>query len=122
MKNQKKTAPMKKYLSGGALLMALSACSSAGSLRNGTPTAVYMGSSSASDVVSCVSTAWATKHYQIDAVPLTSGTSLQLAESDSSPVLALVDIVPTGANTKATYYSRMPDDDTWFFQQVKSCM
>lgn len=113
---------MKNTLIGVVLLMALSACSSAGNLRNGTPTAVYMGDSSASDVVSCVSTAWQTKHYQVNPVPLVSGTSLQLQESDSGPVLALVDIVPTGANTKATYYSRMPDDDSWFFRQVKDCM
>ncbi|MBB6244013.1 hypothetical protein HDE79_003488 [Rhodanobacter sp. MP1X3] len=114
---------MKRYMAGIIAVTLLSACSSAGKLRDTVPTAVYVGSSSASDVISCVSNAWATKHFQIDTVPLPSGTSLQLRENDSGPVLALVDVTPTaGGTTTAKYYSQMPDDDTWFFQQVKSCM
>lgn len=113
---------MKKYLICAALLMLLSACSSAGNLRNSAPTAVYAGDTSAEQVTSCVSSAWAKKHYQVTAVPLLSGTSLQIQDTATSPVLALVDIVPTGAKTVAKYYSRMVDDDSWFFGQVKDCM
>ena len=113
---------MKIYLVCATLLLTLAACTSAGTLRNGTPTAVYAGSSSAGDVASCVSAAWATKHYQISTEPLVSGTSLQLRATDNGPILALVDIVPVGEKTVATYYSRMPDDDSWFFKEVKGCM
>lgn len=113
---------MRIYLVCATLVLALSACTSAGTLRNGTPMAVYAGSSSAGDVASCVSVAWATKNYQISTEPLISGTSLQLRATDSGPVLALVDIAPVGAKTVAKYYSRMPDDDTWFFKELKGCM
>jgi hypothetical protein len=110
------------YFLGAVLLIALTSCSSAGNLRNGAPTAAYDGSSSVSDVSSCVASAWAAKPLEIATVPLISGTSLQLHETDDSPVLALVDIVPVGDHTTAKYYSRMPDDDSWFFKQVKECM
>jgi len=114
---------MKSYTASIVILLSLSACSSAGKLRDTVPTAVYVGSSSASDVVSCVSSAWATRHFLIDTVPLSTGTSLQLRADENGPVMALVDILPTaGGTTTAKYYSQMPDDDTWFFQQVKGCM
>jgi hypothetical protein len=123
MQNHHKSRSMKRYLTCAPLLIALSACSSAGSLRDTIPTAVYVGTSSVADVVSCVSTAWATKGADIDTVPFIGGTSLQIQKTDDSPILALVDITAgSGGRTIAKYYSRMTDDDTWFFQQVKSCM
>ena len=113
---------MGRYVVGLAVICSLAACSSAGNLRNDAPTAAYTGTRSVSDVVSCVSSAWATKRFKVSNVPLVSGTSLQLQETDGSPILALVDITPVGDHTTAKYHSRMPDDDTWFFKQVKECM
>lgn len=122
MRNHRQAIAVKKYVASIAAAISLAACSSAGNLRNDAPTAAYRGTSSVGDVASCVSSAWATKPFKIANVPLVSGTSLQLRQTDSSPVLALVDITPVGDHTTAKYYSRMPDDDTWFFKQVKECM
>ena len=122
MQNHRQAKAIEKYSACVAMAMSLAACSSAGNLRNGAPTAAYAGTSSVSDVASCVSSGWATKPLKIAEVPLVSGTSLQLQETDNSPVLALVDITPVGDHTIAKYYSRMQDDDTWFFNQVKDCM
>jgi hypothetical protein len=122
MQNHRQAMAVEKFVARLAVTISLAACSSAGNLRNGAPTAAYTGTSSVSDVASCVSSAWAAKPFKIANVPLVSGTSLQLQQTDSSPVLALVDITAVGDHTTAKYYSRMPDDDTWFFKQVKECM
>ncbi|WP_139350136.1 hypothetical protein [Rhodanobacter sp. C03] len=91
-------------------------------LRDSTPTAVYIGSNSAEDVASCVSSAWSTKPLHMTTAQMIGGISIQLQQNADGPIVALVDIKPVGANTTAKYYSQLPYDDTWYFEQVKHCM
>jgi uncharacterized protein YceK len=107
-------------LAAGALLLA--GCSSVGSLRDSTPTAIYVGTASVEDVAGCVSQAWSTKPIQVKTVDLFGGTSIQLQKDSGGPVLAVADIKAVGPKTVAKYFSRFPDDDTWYFQQIKDCM
>lgn len=112
---------MKHALLSAVVVLALSACSSVGSLRNSVPTATYASSDSASDVVSCVSDAWSRGKLEVSAVDTVDGTSIQLQQKEDGPVLALVDIKPSGARTIAIYYSHLPYDDSWYFQQIRQC-
>ncbi|HZX70379.1 MAG TPA: hypothetical protein VFE77_06125 [Rhodanobacter sp.] len=113
---------MKRYLACVIAATLLSGCSSAGTLRNTAPTAVYVGDNTAEAVATCISNAWSAKQLQMTTVPVFGGTSIQLQESADGPIVALVDITPTGSHTTAKYYSRFSYDDTWFFKQVQNCM
>ena len=100
----------------------LAGCSSVGSLRNSTPTAVYKGDGAVGDVASCVTDAWSTKSLDVEGDVQYTGTTIELRQSKDSPVIALVDIRPVGATTVAKYYSNFPTDDTWYFERVRDCM
>lgn len=113
---------MKHSVLLATLILALTACSSVGSLRNAAPTATYASSESAADVVSCVSDAWSRGKLQVGATGTVNGTSIELQQTDDGPVLALVDIKASGERTIAIYYSNLPYDDSWYFQQIKQCM
>lgn len=113
---------MKQILLPATLVLGLAACSSVGSLRDSTPTATYASSNSAPDVVSCVSDAWSRGKLQVGATTTVDGTSVQLQETDDGPVVAMVDIKPSGDRTIAIYYSKLPYDDSWYYQQIKQCM
>lgn len=107
-------------LAAGALLLA--GCTSVETLRDSTPTAVYDGSASVEDVAACVAQAWSTKPIQVKTSQLFGGTSIQLQKDSGGPILAVADIKAVGPRTVAKYYSRFPDDDSWYFQQIKQCM
>lgn len=115
MQNHRQAKAIEKYSACVAMTMSLAACSSAGNVRNSASTPAYTETDGVSDVASCVSSGWATKPLKIAEVALVSGTSLQLQETDNSPILALVDITSVGDHTITKYYSRMQDDDTWDF-------
>jgi hypothetical protein len=122
MQNQRKVATMKRYLGCVIITTLLAGCTSAGTLRNAEPTAVYAGDSTAEDVLSCVSNAWSAKQLPMSTEPVFGGTSIQLQETTDGPIVALVDITPSGSHTLAKYYSRFTYDDTWYYTQVKECM
>ena len=122
MQNQRKAIDMTRTMGCVIIIALLSGCTSAGSLRNAAPTAVYAGDAAAEDVLSCVSNAWSAKQLPMSTEEVFGGTSIQLQEKTDGPIVALVDITPSGAHTLAKYYSRFSYDDTWYFTQVKNCM
>jgi hypothetical protein len=122
MRNQRKEISMKRTIGGVLIIALLSGCTSAGSLRNAAPTAVYAGDATAGDVLSCVSNAWSAKQLPMSTEAVFGGTSIQLQEKADGPIVALVDVTPSGARTLAKYYSRFSYDDTWYYTQVKNCM
>lgn len=113
---------MKRYLGCVMIMTLLAGCSSAGTLRNGTPTAVYAGDATAEDVLSCISGAWSAKQLPMSTESVFGGTSIQLQEKVDGPIVALVDVTPSGSHTLAKYYSRFTYDDRWYYMQVKDCM
>jgi len=113
---------MKRYLGCVIVISLLAGCTSAGTLRNETPTAVYAGDSTAEDVLSCISNAWSAKQLPMSTEYVFGGTSIQLQEKVDGPIVALVDVTPSGAHTLAKYYSRFTYDDRWYYTQVKNCM
>jgi hypothetical protein len=122
MRNHRKEITMKQTMGCVIAITLLSGCTSAGSLRNAAPTAVYAGDATAEDVLSCVSNAWSAKQLPMSTEAVFGGTSIQLQEKANGPIVALVDITPSGGHTLAKYYSRFVYDDTWYYTQVKSCM
>lgn len=113
---------MKRHMACVISLTLLSGCSSVAKLRDSTPTAAYLGSNSVEDVVACVTGAWSAKPLRMTTAQMFGGTSIQLQDNAGGPIVALVDIKAVGANTTAKYYSQLPYDDTWYFEQVKHCM
>lgn len=113
---------MKRTMGCVVIIALLSGCTSAGSLRNAAPTAVYAGDATAEDVLSCISNAWSAKQLPMSTEYVFGGTSIQLQEKADGPIVALVDVMPSGGHTLAKYYSRFTYDDTWYFTQVKNCM
>jgi hypothetical protein len=122
MRNQRKEIIMKRTMGCVIVIALLSGCTSAGSLRNAPPTAVYAGDATAEDVLSCISNAWSAKQLPMSTEYVFGGTSIQLQEKTDGPIVALVDVTPSGGHTLAKYYSRFSYDDTWYYTQVKSCM
>lgn len=120
--NPTEEVTMKKYLACAAVATVLAGCTSAQSLRDSTPTATYAGQGSAEAVATCVSNAWAAKPVNLQTIVLYSGTTIEIRQTQDGPVMALVDIKPVGAHTTAKYYSHFPDDDSWFFDHVETCM
>jgi dolichyl-phosphate-mannose--protein O-mannosyl transferase len=100
----------------------LASCSTAGSLRNGKPTAAYQGSGSVQDIASCISEAWSSKPVHLKSYVLYTGTTIEIHKTETGPALALVDIKPVSDRTVATYYSAFDEDDTWYFQEIEHCM
>jgi hypothetical protein len=122
MQNQWKKISMKRTMGCVVIIALLSGCTSAGSLRNAAPTAVYAGDATAEDVLSCISNAWSAKQLPMSTEYVFGGTSIQLQQKVDGPIVALVDVTPSGAHTLAKYYSRFTYDDTWYYTQVKICM
>ena len=112
----------KKYLVCAAVATVLAGCTSTQSLRDSAPTATYVGQGSAEAVATCVSDAWTAKPVNLQTIVLYSGTTIEIRQKQDGPVMALVDIKPVGAHTTAKYYSHFPDDDSWFFDHVETCM
>jgi hypothetical protein len=113
---------MKKYFACAAIATLLVGCTSALSLRDSAPTASYAGNGSAEAVADCVVNAWSAKSLDLQRIVLYSGTTIEIREKAGSPVIALVDIKPVGAETIARYYSHFPTDDSWFFDHIETCM
>ncbi len=113
---------MKKYLACAVIATLLTGCTNVLSLRDSAPTATYAGIGSAEAVADCVVNAWSEKSLSLQRIVLYSGTTIEIRETANSPVIALVDIKPVGANTIAKYYSHFPTDDSWFFDHVETCM
>jgi len=113
---------MKRYVAMAAAATLLTACSSAGSLRNSKPTASYAGAGSAGDIASCISGEWGTKPVHLESYVLYTGTTIEIHQTENGPAMALVDIRPVGDHTVATYYSNFNEDDTWYFEQVAKCV
>ncbi|TCI10510.1 hypothetical protein EZM97_16710 [Dyella soli] len=111
-----------RYLACAIAATALAGCSSALSLRDSTPTAVYQGDGSAEEVASCVSDAWATKPVKVTMNQQYTGTTIQLQQTEGGPVVALVDVKPVGATVVAKYYSNFQEDDSWYFERVRDCV
>jgi hypothetical protein len=120
--NPTEEVTMKKYFACAAIATLFAGCSSALSLRDSAPTATYAGNGSAEAVADCVVNAWSEKSLNLQRIVLYSGTTVEIRETADSPVIALVDIKPVGANTIAKYFSHFPTDDSWFFDHVETCM
>lgn len=99
----------------------LAACSQAGSLRDTVATGYYVGDVSVEDVAACVSSAWSKKPLPVNVVQLLGGTSIQLMDGASGKMVALVDVLATGATTTAKYYSK-PDVDSSYSDAVMDCL
>ena len=112
---------MKRYLACMAVVGLLTACTDAQSLRDSVATGYYVGDRSVEEVVACVSGSWSKKPAQMAVVPLFGGTSIQLRDGEGGPMIALVDIVATGATTTARYHSKAGQQD-WYSEQVMDCM
>ncbi|MFC4526168.1 hypothetical protein ISN76_19925 [Dyella halodurans] len=113
---------MKNYFACAVIATLLAGCTNALSLRDSAPTATYAGSGSAEAVADCVVNAWSAKSLSLQRIVLYSGTTIEIRETEKSPVIALVDIKPVGENTIAKYYSNFPTDDSWFFDHIETCM
>ncbi|MGH8158532.1 MAG: hypothetical protein ACREPQ_10475 [Rhodanobacter sp.] len=112
---------MKRYLACIAVVGLLTACTQAQSLRDSRASGYYVSDQSVDEVVACVSGKWSGKSAHMDAVQLFGGTSLQLWGGDGGSMIALVDIVATGATTTAKYHSKSGQQD-WYSEQVMDCM
>ena len=113
---------MKPYVALAALMTLLAGCSSAGSLRNSKPTAVYEGRGSVGDIASCITNAWSSKPVHLAAYQLYTGTTIEIHQTENGPTVALVDIKPVSDRTVATYYSAFNEDDSWYFQEIEHCI
>src|ERR1700727_3264131 len=80
MRNQWKEITMKRTMGCVIIIALLSGCTSAGSLRNAAPTAVYAGDATAEDALSCISNAWSAKQLPMSTGNVFGGTSIQLQE------------------------------------------
>lgn len=112
---------MKRYLACMAVVGLLTACTDAQSLRDTVATGYYVGDQSVDNIVACVSGSWSKKSARMAVVPMFGGTSIQLRDGEGGSMVALVDIVATGATTTAKYHSK-PGQDAWFSEQVMDCM
>ena len=112
---------MKRYLACMAVAGLLAACTQAQSLRNSPATGYYVGDRSVDEVVACVTGKWSGKSTHMDTVALFGGTSIQLRDGEGGPMVAMADIVATGATTTAKYYSKTGQKDL-YSEQVMDCM
>ncbi len=112
---------MKRHLACATVIGLLSACTQQQSLRNTAATGYYVSSETVEDASNCVSGRWSGKSTELSVVPLAGGTSIELWDGANGPLLALVDILATGATTTAKYYSKS-GHDSWYSDQVMDCM
>ncbi|MEO7050301.1 MAG: hypothetical protein ABI128_01420 [Rhodanobacter sp.] len=112
---------MKRHLACIAIIGLLAACTQAQSLRDQRAAGYYVSDVSVSDAVGCVSASWSKKPLQMAVVPLFGGTSIQLKDGTDGTLVALVDVIATGATTTAKYYSKS-GEDSWYSEQVMDCM
>jgi hypothetical protein len=112
---------MKRYLACAAVIGLLSACTQEQSLRDTRAAGYYVTDQTVEAVETCVTGKWATKSAQLGVVQLSGGTSVEVWDGKSGPLIALVDILATGATTTAKYYSKS-GDRSWYSDQVMDCM
>ena len=111
----------RRYLACIALAALLTACTQAQGLRDTVATGYYVGDASVEDVASCISSDWSKKPLSMSVVPLLGGTSIQLSDGAAGKMVALVDVVATGATTTARYYSK-PGVDSSYSDAVMDCL
>lgn len=111
----------RRYLACIALAGLLTACTQAQSLRDTVATGYYVGDTSVEDAAACVSSDWSKKPLPVNVVPLLGGTSIQLSDGAGGKMVALVDVLATGATTTAKYYSK-PGVDSSYSDTVMDCL
>ena len=112
---------MKPHLACIVVVALLTACTQVENLRDKDATGYYVGDTSVEDAVTCVSGGWANKSTQMAVVPTLGGTSIQLRDTKSGSIVAMVDIVATGPTTTAKYYAK-PGQDAAYADKVMDCM
>lgn len=112
---------MKRYLGCAVVLGLLGACTQQQSLRDARAAGYYVSDQTVQEVATCVSGKWASKSAQLGFVQLTGGTSVEVWDGKNGPLIALVDILATGATTTAKYYSKS-GNRSWYSDQVMDCM
>ncbi|HEV7123512.1 MAG TPA: hypothetical protein VGN24_08810 [Rhodanobacter sp.] len=118
---RKTSTILRRYLGCIAFVGVLAACTQAQGLRDTVATGYYVGDMSVDDVVACVSADWSKKPLHMTVVPLFGGTSVQLKDRADVNMVALVDVVATGATTTAKYYSK-PGADPSYSNAVMDCL
>lgn len=112
---------LRRYLACIAFAGLLTACTQAQGLRDTVATGYYVGDVSVDDVAGCVSANWSKKPLHMTVVPLFGGTSIQLKDGANGNLVALVDVVATGATTTAKYYSKSGVDSS-YSDAVMDCL